>query len=100
MDEFLSWVFGFFALMVMLGYAIQGIAWLVASLWWVIVPVLLLVMAMLIAGWIYNSPSAKAKRELKAVIKHGNQMIDDIEFATEKTKAAMERIARDWNKQR
>ncbi|MCP2245733.1 hypothetical protein [Lentzea aerocolonigenes] len=61
--------------------------------WLVLLGIVLLAVAI---GLYLQHPGVRATRALRASMKQGNQMHDEIHRATESTKAEMDRIAREW----
>ncbi|MEC3978147.1 hypothetical protein [Amycolatopsis sp. H20-H5] len=93
MDEVWGWLIGLFLVLAAVALVIDGIVWVVINLWWV---VLLLASAALL--WlICRHPGVRAKRDLRAIVRRGEEVRDEIERATEESEAEMDRIARDWN---
>jgi flagellar motor component MotA len=93
MDEFIGWVICFVAVLVVIGFVIDGIVWVVINLWWMLLPIAATVLVWLF----YQHPGVRAKREIRAVVTRGNRQRDNIAVATMQAKAEMDRIARNWN---
>lgn len=86
------YVFGFFLVLALVGFIINGVVLLVVNFWWLIIPALLL----LAWWWYYRHPGVQAKRELRTAVTRGDEMRGDIKTATEQAKVEMDRITRDW----
>ncbi|HEX3781438.1 MAG TPA: hypothetical protein VHX38_17395 [Pseudonocardiaceae bacterium] len=91
MAEFVGWVICAVAALAVVGLVIDGIVWLVINAWW-----LVLIVMVVLAWLLYRHPGVRAKRQLKVIVKRGEQQRDDIKAATAMTKAEMDRIARNW----
>lgn len=70
----------------------QGVVWLVANFWWLLLPVLAFVV-----WWIfYLRPALRLKRLLREVEREGLQARRNIRSATNAAKTEMDQIAREW----
>lgn len=90
----IGWAICFVAALVVVGLVIDGLVWLVINLWW-----LVLIVTVVLAWLLYRHPGVQAKRQIKAIVRRGEQQRDDIKAATAMTKAEMDRIARNWKNQ-
>jgi membrane protein implicated in regulation of membrane protease activity len=88
----LGWFYLFLVVLAVVGFIIDGLVLFFMYFWWLIIP------ALLLAAFLYYRyhPGVRAKRQLRAAAKQGNQMRGGIRSATEQAKADMNRIARDW----
>lgn len=87
-------VIAFFALLALFALLINGVVYLVVNFWWV-----LLIILVGAAVWLcLRHPGVRAKRELREVVSHGQEQREHIREATDRTRADMDRIARDWKR--
>jgi hypothetical protein len=93
MDEAAGWLIAVVLGFIVFAFVITGVIWLVINFWWVF----LLVGVVATAWLVYRHPGVRAKRELKVAVKRGDQLRGDIRTATERAKAEMDEIVRDWN---